>query len=447
MSTALAIASVTYILKDLLNNGLIDHDVSGATNSNVTVTALPPDKTDSTSGDKQSQLNLFMYRATPNMGWSNVGLPSINSGGDRINNPPLALDLHYLLTAYCTEELHSEILLGYGMQLLHENPVLARKAIRKSINPSPAVSGAGLPPELQTLSTSELAEQVEQIKIVPEILSTEEISKLWAAFQSKYRPSAAYLATVVLIESKKSTKSSLPVQGRKIYVLPFQYPVIEKIKSQSKPGEPIIENQKIFFGYNLVIEGNYLKGDDVQVIISGIETIPLSKDITDIQIICPLPDGLQAGIQSVQVIHKTLMGSPPEPHSGVESNVAAFVLSPSIETKNVTSPVGTGNALRTADIELTIKPAVWETQRVVLLLNEFMPTPLSPPVNKIPLSYSFQAPSRAVLSPPGPTENITIPITGVKSGTYLVRIQVDGAESPLETDSEGRYNSPTVSIP
>ena len=44
MSNALAIASVTRVLKDLLNNGLIDHDVSDAVGGNVTVTALPPDR-------------------------------------------------------------------------------------------------------------------------------------------------------------------------------------------------------------------------------------------------------------------------------------------------------------------------------------------------------------------------------------------------------------------
>ena len=46
-----------------------------------------------------------------------------------------------------------------------------------------------------------LADQLEQIKITPEYLSTEEMSKLWTAVQSHYRPTAAYMATVVLIES------------------------------------------------------------------------------------------------------------------------------------------------------------------------------------------------------------------------------------------------------
>ena len=442
MSTVLAIASVTQVLKDLLNDGLIDHDITGITGGNVTVTALPPDRIDTTSTNEPTQLNLFMYQATPNQGWSNVGLPSFNGRGERISNPPLALDLHYLLTAYGASELHTEILLGYGMQLFHETSVLARDAIRRSLAP-PLTVGGGLPSNLRALSTSELAEQVEQIKITPVVLSTEELSKLWAAFQAKYRPTAAYKATVVLIESKKSTKPALPVQARNIYLIPFHQPLIEKIHSQSAPEEAIVENQKILAGYHLIIEGKQLKGDVVRVIISGSEITPDPVNINDNQISVELPSDLSAGIQGVQVIHQILMGSPPAPHRGVESNVVPFVLSPHIESLNVTNVQGAGSSLRSAEIQLTISPAVNQTQRVILLLNEFTTGATTVPLQ----SYSFHAPPMAILSPPNPIENITIPISGVRAGTYLVRIQVDGAESPLETDTTGRYNGPQITIP
>ena len=447
MSTALAIASVTHVLKDLLNNGLIDHDVTGAIGGNVTVTALPPDRIDTSSASQQSQLNLFMYHVTPNQDWRNAGLPSRDQRGERLSNPPLALNLHYLLTSYGANELHTEILLGYGMQLLHETPVLARDAVRRALAPPLTVPGGGLPPELQALSTSELAEQIEQIKITPESLNTEEISKLWAAFQAKYRPTSAYQAAVVLIESQKSTKSALPVRARKVYVVPFRQPIIKKIMSQVKSGDPIVEDQPILAGYNLVIVGRQLQGDELLVKVGGIEVTPATQDISDKRIIFPIPAALQAGVQGVQIIHRILMGSPEELHRGVESNVAAFVLSPRIEAINITNVQGTGNNPRSADLELTVKPAVRETQRVVLILNEFNSTPLSPPVTSPPLSYSFNAPPMALLSPPGPTENLTIPIKGVEAGDYLVRVQVDGAESPLGTDSANRYNSPEVTIP
>ena len=45
VSNALAVASVTAVLKDLLNNGVIDHQLSGVVGE-VTVSALPPDRSD-----------------------------------------------------------------------------------------------------------------------------------------------------------------------------------------------------------------------------------------------------------------------------------------------------------------------------------------------------------------------------------------------------------------
>lgn len=442
MSSALAIASVTHVLKDLLNDGMIDHDVSGIVGGNVEVSALPPDRIDVSPSNTDSRLNLFMYQAVPNTGWSNIGFPSRNARGDRISNPPLALNLHYLLTAYGADELHAEILLGYGMQLLHETPALGRDAIRTSLAPPSSVSSGGLPPELLALSTSELAEQIEQIKITPQVLNIEELSKLWTTFESKYRPTAAYLVSVVLIESKKSTKSSLPVREPLVYVDPFKNPVIEKILSQSADGQPIVENQKILDGYNLITRGYSLRGDITFVNVGGIEVTPDNEDIDDKQIIFTLPAGLKAGIQGVQVIHEKLMGSPPDPHKGVQSNVEAFVLSPRIDNISVTNIQGTGDEPRSADIELEIAPEIKETQKVILLLNEFVPGNVTEPLN----AYSFRATPLTLSSPPGPSNIITIPVSGVEAGDYLVRVLVDGAESPIGTDVSGKYNSPQINI-
>jgi len=450
MSTALAIASVTAVLKDLLNNGLIDHDV-GASVGEVIVSTLPPDRIDALDAQKKSRLNLFMYQVTPNPGWRNVALPSRNSSGERVTNPPLALDLHYLLTAYGAEELHSEILLGYGMQLLHETPVLTRDAIRRSLTPpSPVGAGGDLPPALAALFSSELAEQVEQIKIAPSALNTEEISRMWSAFQAKYRPTAVYQASVVLIESRGSTRSALPVRARKVKVVPFKQPIIQTINSRATPTDPIVSGQPILSGFQLVLVGFDLRGEETQVLIGG-NLVPANQiEVTDTQVIASIPATTPAGVSGVQVIHKTLLGSPPVPHRGVESNVAAFVLQPRIETIGISNLQSSGG-LRSANINLTVKPAIGDTQRVVLFLNQF--TPISSPpaeVEATPDAYSFAAQTRRPLSPPtsppGPSENITIPIKGVKAGSYLVRIQVDGAESPLGMNAAGQYVSPLLTL-
>lgn len=447
MSTALALASVTAVLKDLLNNGLIDHNVSGQVGESVTVSALPPDRIPTDPSNEKSQLNLFLYQVTPNAGWRNVGLPSRNGRGDRLTNPPLALDLHYLLTAYGEKELHTEILLGYGMQLLHETPVLTRDAIRRSLAPLDPLDGGALPPTLQGLYGAGLAEQVEQIKICPMTITTEEISRLWSAFQARYRPTAAYQATVVLIESRSGRgRSALPVRERKVYAVPFARPFIEQIKSQANEQEPVVANQPILAGYNLILTGQELRGEDTRINVSGIEVAPPPNNITATRIRFQLPAALQAGVQGVQVVQYTLMGTPLTPHSGVASNVAAFVLRPSIGTVSATTQPGSEAGLLSGTINLQVAPAVGRNQRVILLLNE-----LDQPANRPPFAYSFEAvsPYLSTLPPTLPPETVTtlaIPIHDVGTGKYLVRLQVDGAESPVTTDATNKYNAPLVNI-
>lgn len=448
MSSALAIASVTATLRDLLNNGLIDHDVS-ATLGNVMVSTTSPDRVDIAGSNEQSQLNLFLYQVTPNPSWRNVALPSRNSDGERTSNPPLALNLHYLLTAYGALDLHAEILLGYGMQLFHENPVLTRNAIRTALAPPSQVAGGGnLPAQMRALFTSQLAEQVEQIKIVPETPNTEEISRLWSALGAHYRPTANYQVSVVLIESKQSTKSALPVLARNIYVVPLNQPVVEEIKSQTTSGAPILSNQPIVAGENLVIAGRGLRADDVRVNIGGVEKKPADPDISDNQIILPIPAELRAGVQGVQVIHRRLMGTPPFDHRGVESNLEAFVLRPTIDPTNVVFTAGPGRAI-SGTVEVSVDPPVGDEQRVMLLLNELVPA-ANPPLETKGAAYSFLAPSRLPVNPPvGPTgssQTIVVPVQGVIAGTYVARLQVDGAESLLNVDANGRFNSPQVTI-
>ena len=82
MSTALAIAGVTAVLSDLLNDGLIDHNVSGALGSSVTVSRRwRPIAWCRSNGSEASQINLFLYQVTPNAGWRNDGLPSRDATG------------------------------------------------------------------------------------------------------------------------------------------------------------------------------------------------------------------------------------------------------------------------------------------------------------------------------------------------------------------------------
>jgi hypothetical protein len=208
MSSPLAVAGVTAALKDLLNDGLLNHDLSPI--GSFAVTAQPPDRV-VTGATEPNQLNLFLYQVTPNAGRRNEGLPTTGADGRRLGSAPLALDLHYLLTAYGAKDMNAEVLLGYAMQVLHDTPVLTRDALRKSLGSPSPVDGSMLPSPFGTLSAADLADQAETIKITPVFLTTEDLSKLWTAMQARYRLTVAYTVSVVLIQSQDARAVAEPV--------------------------------------------------------------------------------------------------------------------------------------------------------------------------------------------------------------------------------------------
>ncbi len=195
MQSTLAIASVTAVLKNVLENGLVDSGVTTGIGGDVLVSALPPDRI-VTGADERAQINLFLYQVIPN-----TGLRRLDRTEATRSAPALALDLGYLLTAYGSLDFQIEILLGYIFQLFQKLHTLDHEMIRQSLDAvSSTRDGRVVPPPVAALAASRLSQQVEQIKLTPQFLSTEEMSKLWSALQSRYRPSVAYKVSVVLIE-------------------------------------------------------------------------------------------------------------------------------------------------------------------------------------------------------------------------------------------------------
>ena len=185
MSTFLAIGAVSAVLHGLIEASLGRNDLATVLGATPDVSALPPDRIQTGQGTPD-RINLFLFQATENAAWRNMDFPSRNGHGDRLTNPKLALDLHYLVTAYGSTDFHAEVLLGHAMFVLHETPVLTRQAIRDALA---ALTPSGL---AGALAASRLADQFEQIKIVPRYLNVEEVSKIWTALQSQYRTTAAY---------------------------------------------------------------------------------------------------------------------------------------------------------------------------------------------------------------------------------------------------------------
>ena len=434
MSTALAIAATTAVLKRILENGIASANLTGILNA-ITVSVLPPDRIP--VGDQEvSQLNLFLYQVTPNQGWRNAELPSRDQRGDRLSGPPLAIDLHYLLSAYGAQDFHAEILLGHGMQLFHELPVLSRQEIRRVFAPPPPLS-----PILQRLATAELADQEELVKLTPETLSTEEISKLWSVFGEKYRPTAAFLATVVLIRAKPATRAAPPVREPVVQVVPLRNPVIAGVEPQT--ADPLPPVRLTLSGTALLVPGTVVRFG------AGAE-VPPAPGSSAQRLLVQLPSGLPAGVNTVQVVQPVTLGTPPIPHGGFESNTAAFVLRPAIKRRTVATGEepdvtvdqvsDTGGGTRSARVTVRLVPEVAKRQRVRLLLNE-----PGAPTDRPPRAYGFDAPSREA-DPAETTDTIQVAVSRIVAGDYVLRVRVDGADTALETDQEDRWRRPEVTV-
>ena len=168
MSDSLAIAAVTTALRQRLQRAL-DASLPG-----TRVTIRPPDR--ARENQAGNQVNVFLFQTSPNASWRNV---ATEPGG--LRPPPLALNLLYLLSVHGRDDDDSEPfshrLLGEAMRVLHEQPVL------DLAEPGPAQAGG-----------------VDRVRITLQPLSLEEMTKLWTIFQTPYRLSAVYEATVILID-------------------------------------------------------------------------------------------------------------------------------------------------------------------------------------------------------------------------------------------------------
>lgn len=406
MSNALAIAAVTAVLKDLLDSGMIDNSVTDAMGRSATVTARAPDLIE-LKADMPAQLNLFLYQVTPNPGWRNAALPSRDGAGQRVSNPPLALDLHYLLTAYAATDLHAEILLGYGMQLLHETPGLSRDAIRRALNPPSAPLVVNLPSQTATLAAADLADQHEPIKIVPDYLDPEQMSRLWSALQSRYRPSIAYRVSVVLIESRRSVRTPLPVLTRGIAVHADTLPPYPTLSAQLAPADA-----PLGMGETFEIEGHHLDGSNHRLLLAHPRlTAPFEfapDTVVGTRIGATLPDqpaGIPAGhhVLSLRVDQPTALGD----LRTRTSNPLAVAVRP-----RITGGLGAGVVRnnRTATVDLDCAPTLRPGQEVSLILG-------SREVRAEPFDATPARPRFVVRE--------------AQPGTYPVRLRVDGVDSRL----------------
>lgn len=418
MSSPLAIGAVSAVLRDLLDNGLID--ATSAMGGPITISAVAPDTIDLEASPAKPRLNLFLYQVTPNSGWRNQGQPSRSAvTGERLTNAPLALDLHYLLTAYARLDFEAEILLGYAMHLLHERPVLDRAAIRKALSGG-AIDNSLMPPAFNALVASDLADQVEQIKVTQAVQSSDDMSKLWSAIQSKYRPSSAYQVSVVLIESKRPAVSPLPVLTRGKRIPGTERDEGVAVSADTLPPLPTLfsatpkDNQAgARLGETVTVEGIRLEGAGHEVRLLHrlfaapfkVSSVTVGADGKKATFTLPNTVAAKKALAAGQLA-ATIQFTPAGELVPRETNAIPLVIAPDPE-------LTTATAVRGAAVEVTLspRPQVRPEQHAMLMLDGAQAIAEPRALAADPLVFKFPA--------------------SLPNGTYWVRLRVDGTESIL----------------
>jgi hypothetical protein len=293
------------------------------------------------------------------------------------------------------------------MQAFHELPGLGRRGLRETAAGSTDVRVR------QVLAESGLSEQEESIKLSLQPMGGEEMSKMWTAFQAQYRPSVAYHASVVLIRSTRPAVSPLPVREPRLHVRTLRRPRIDAVSPQS-----------VVAGDTLTLAGSGLRAETVRVLFGDVAS-PALLMVSEERIDATVPDGLRAGVNTVRVDQPidVSAGGPPDLRRGVDSNAVAFMLAP-----RMVDPVP-ASAVRGSVLALTVDPLVERRQRAELLLGSTAIAREAPEGEaEATATLRFEIPAAFAVAP------------------HLLRIRVDGAESPLDVDGEGRYAGPQLTV-
>jgi hypothetical protein len=364
MSDALAIATVTATLKDLITQSA-QSTVSGATV--VVGRPQPP-------ADSERRVYLYLYNIAPNPALRNDDLPT-RSGDTIRSRPKAALVLHYLVAFQGNDgDLEPERMLGAVVRDLHARPILSRDDMRSAINARATL-----------LPNANLPEAIERVRLTPLPLTLEDHAKLWSVFfQTPHAMSIAYEASVVVIDALEAARTVLPVLfrgdgDRGPTVIAGAPPAIHSIHI-GEPGDPltgILPNSypSATLGRRLLIAGERLAGAPVRLRFRhtrlgfAIDAPIAAANVDASRIVFTLPaDAAASAAWAAGVFDVTAVvgGTAVEPAR--LSNRVNLALAPSVAA---ISPVGNipRDASGTAVITVSCTPQVRVGQRSVLVLN------------------------------------------------------------------------------
>jgi hypothetical protein len=415
MSNALAIAGVSAVLEYYLNNAY--NGLSSIFGANVTVSAKAPDLVQTEIGTGvtlQNQVNLFLHQVTENAAWRNVGQPWLAADGQTpLRNPPLALDLHYLLTAYGSNDWQAEALLGYALLMLHENPVMTRQDIRNAFTALPTVDSTNL--LSKPLGSSGLADQIEMIKITPCTMGREEMAWIWTALKADYRPTYAFQVSVVLMQQPASISLAFPVLHRNITAqaqIPAQVTGIDLHHGQvsAAPGQKVKVKGQLLAGASQVLLTNSRLDIAQPAAVTPINATELSFLV---------PTNIPAAIYSLSVLFNDTSGNTLQ-----SAGSLPFAVAPAYQSTSNVTQTGTST-----QITINFTPPAQASQSVTFSLGGQSAS--AGPIDSATGSLQFE------FTP------------ALASGSYLARLTVDNAPSIVDVNwhvSPPVFTGPMVAI-
>ncbi|MEP6897873.1 MAG: hypothetical protein ABI870_05030, partial [Rhodanobacter sp.] len=228
-----------------------------------------------------------------------------------------------------------------------------------------------------------------------------------------YRTSAAYEATVVLIDSQAAMRAPLPVlrrgaQDRGVFTSASAAAVLDTLTCpRAQPAARL--------GDDIVLGGRQLGTDDTLARFSSlrldapIDIAPLAGDTTGTLRVhlANTTDDVDAASRWAPGIYTVALLVQPPGLPALLSNELPLVLAPIITLSPLTAAAGN------FALNITCMPRLRDGQRVFLLFGDRLLTPQS-----IDNPSDLQQPTALVFE-----------LAAVVAGTYTVRLRVDGADS------------------
>jgi Pvc16 N-terminal domain len=156
--------------------------VPGVISTETRITFEAPFKLIEGTVPEENSLSIFLYRIVENGDMKNR--PFESQGTNLLKYPPLSLNLFYLISPLTNSAENNNNLLGKTMQIFYDNALMKGSTLQ-----------------------GVLANTAEELRIIFNPISMEDITKLWTSFTRHYHLSVSYEVKVIYIDSERETEA------------------------------------------------------------------------------------------------------------------------------------------------------------------------------------------------------------------------------------------------